>query len=257
MFEHSRDTFYVSDGISFSNLRFENDVEMYGVQTFRMIRKCTVMLENALEKGRERMCGIIVFMFFMFMLGWALLPYNILLGVICLMIPLGMSCLFARWTFQDEKKYRQQRKNRRELIDLLVNYIKSNGIIYATARDKNTTQDGIDFKSKNQEMYFRFYDYGYANISWQEMVELFKTMEKKLNGYLKIYYRDVGGYDDTITSVSTGFTPGGGTGYYANRAGGGSSRVEDRVELYFGQAAIYRQNADIEYERKRKSLKRI
>lgn len=33
MFEHSRDTFYVSDGISFSNLRFENDVEMYGAQT--------------------------------------------------------------------------------------------------------------------------------------------------------------------------------------------------------------------------------
>ena len=32
MFEHSRDTFYVSDGISFSNLRFENDVEMYGAQ---------------------------------------------------------------------------------------------------------------------------------------------------------------------------------------------------------------------------------
>ena len=33
MFEHSRDTFYVSDGISFSDLRFENDVEMYGAQT--------------------------------------------------------------------------------------------------------------------------------------------------------------------------------------------------------------------------------
>ncbi len=33
VFEHSRDTFYVSDGISFSNLRFENDVEMYGAQT--------------------------------------------------------------------------------------------------------------------------------------------------------------------------------------------------------------------------------
>ena len=35
MFEHSRDTFYVSDGISFSNLRFENDVEMYGAQTIQ------------------------------------------------------------------------------------------------------------------------------------------------------------------------------------------------------------------------------
>ena len=32
MFEHNRGTFYVSDGISFSNLRFENDVEMYGAQ---------------------------------------------------------------------------------------------------------------------------------------------------------------------------------------------------------------------------------
>lgn len=35
MFEHNRDTFYVSDGISFSNLRFENDVEMYGAQAVR------------------------------------------------------------------------------------------------------------------------------------------------------------------------------------------------------------------------------
>lgn len=34
MFEHSRDTFYVSDGISFSDLRFENDVEMYGAQIY-------------------------------------------------------------------------------------------------------------------------------------------------------------------------------------------------------------------------------
>ena len=40
MFEHSRDTFYVSDGISFSNLRFENDVEMYGAQTeIQQLRK--------------------------------------------------------------------------------------------------------------------------------------------------------------------------------------------------------------------------
>ena len=33
VFERSIDTFYVSDGISFSDLRFENDVEMYGAQT--------------------------------------------------------------------------------------------------------------------------------------------------------------------------------------------------------------------------------
>lgn len=39
MFEHSRDTFYVSDGILFSNLRFENDVEMYGAQALVKLMK--------------------------------------------------------------------------------------------------------------------------------------------------------------------------------------------------------------------------
>ena len=49
MFEHSRDTFYVSDGISFSNLRFENDVEMYGAQAKNLcfIRHC--WFENDVE----------------------------------------------------------------------------------------------------------------------------------------------------------------------------------------------------------------
>ena len=49
MFEHSRDTFYVSDGISFSDLRFENDVEMYGAQTFREVTKPTSQFENDVE----------------------------------------------------------------------------------------------------------------------------------------------------------------------------------------------------------------
>ena len=49
MFEHSRDTFYVSDGISFSNLRFENDVEMYGAQTKFMKSHKKVLFENDVE----------------------------------------------------------------------------------------------------------------------------------------------------------------------------------------------------------------
>ena len=49
MFEHSRDTFYVSDGISFSDLRFENDVEMYGAQTADYIRTYLVLFENDVE----------------------------------------------------------------------------------------------------------------------------------------------------------------------------------------------------------------
>ena len=49
MFEHSRDTFYVSDGISFSNLRFENDVEMYGAQTGVLGRPRRLWFENDVE----------------------------------------------------------------------------------------------------------------------------------------------------------------------------------------------------------------
>ena len=49
MFEHSRDTFYVSDGISFSNLRFENDVEMYGAQACTSASKPIWWFENDVE----------------------------------------------------------------------------------------------------------------------------------------------------------------------------------------------------------------
>ena len=49
MFEHSRDTFYVSDGISFSNLRFENDVEMYGAQTTSYFVAMQSLFENDVE----------------------------------------------------------------------------------------------------------------------------------------------------------------------------------------------------------------
>ena len=49
MFEHSRDTFYVSDGISFSNLRFENDVEMYGAQAVDINLEWRKGFENDVE----------------------------------------------------------------------------------------------------------------------------------------------------------------------------------------------------------------
>ena len=49
MFEHSRDTFYVSDGISFSNLRFENDVEMYGAQARAVDKMRVEKFENDVE----------------------------------------------------------------------------------------------------------------------------------------------------------------------------------------------------------------
>ena len=41
--------FYVNDGISFLNLRFENDVEMYGTQTTVNGTPLFIMFENDVE----------------------------------------------------------------------------------------------------------------------------------------------------------------------------------------------------------------
>ena len=58
MFEHSRDTFYVSDGISFSDLRFENDVEMYGAQTRKLETGLGGWFENDVEMYGAQTCGV-------------------------------------------------------------------------------------------------------------------------------------------------------------------------------------------------------
>ena len=61
MFEHSRDTFYVSDGISFSNLRFENDVEMYGAQTFGGFFCRVSVFENDVEMYGAQTIAFLLF----------------------------------------------------------------------------------------------------------------------------------------------------------------------------------------------------
>ena len=39
-------TFYADDGISFLNLRFENDVKMYGTQAYTILSCGTFVFEN-------------------------------------------------------------------------------------------------------------------------------------------------------------------------------------------------------------------
>lgn len=42
-------TFYAGDGISFLNLRFENDVKMYGTETKLWERKPLIWFENDIK----------------------------------------------------------------------------------------------------------------------------------------------------------------------------------------------------------------
>ena len=59
VFERSIDTFYVSDGISFSDLRFENDVEMYGAQTILLAKQRPLLFENDVEMYGAQTINII------------------------------------------------------------------------------------------------------------------------------------------------------------------------------------------------------
>ena len=55
-------TFYAGDGISFLNLRFENDVKMYGTQTKRKVKRWLLWFENDVkmygtQTRRSTVCG--------------------------------------------------------------------------------------------------------------------------------------------------------------------------------------------------------
>ena len=52
-----KSTFYVNDGISFLNLRFENDVEMYGTQTQNQSESPPSLFENDVEMYGTQTCA--------------------------------------------------------------------------------------------------------------------------------------------------------------------------------------------------------
>ena len=49
-------TFYAGDGISFLNLRFENDVKMYGTQTKKPFTKESNVFENDVKMYGTQTC---------------------------------------------------------------------------------------------------------------------------------------------------------------------------------------------------------
>ena len=53
-------TFYAGDGISFLNLRFENDVKMYGTQTCFFLFSFELMFENDVKMYGTQTCKIFI-----------------------------------------------------------------------------------------------------------------------------------------------------------------------------------------------------
>lgn len=104
--------------------------------------------------------------------------------------------------------------------------------------------------------WFNFYRHGYADLGHDQILSILRTLENRLNGYLQIYYEEIGGYDPTI-SVTHGITPGGGDGYYISSKGYGTANIERAAYLYLGENARKRRQADRERAKAKSKLRRL
>ena len=101
----------------------------------------------------------------------------------------------------------------------------SNPIYYATC-----------YKSDGSSSKYSFNQYGHNGVSQSEALKMLRDLDYRLNGYLKINYTEIGGYDSSIT-VTPGAMPGGGDGYYISVGDCGTSNVPTCAFLYLGETA--------------------
>lgn len=154
------------------------------------------------------------------------------------------------WEIYEEiersKKRRRDNKQFRALYrDILkvARHEHCTCIYVDSIKDSNTT---IRFYTPQNGIIYHLSDHGFSNLDRSELYALFMMLQYRTHGYLKQNYKEVGGgYNDTITSFSTGFTSTGSTGLYANRVGGGVGRQTLSYYLYLGRAAFEQRKADI------------
>ena len=96
--------------------------------------------------------------------------------------------------------------------------------------------------------WFNFYRHGYADLGHDQILSILRTLENRLNGYLQIYYEEIGGYDPTISVTH---------GYYISSKGYGTANIERAAYLYLGENARKRRQADRERAKAKSKLRRL
>lgn len=133
------------------------------------------------------------------------------------------------------KEYVITTKNKNDLVDQICNLATKDSFIKIESTiDWRKRHGGVSiYRTNNERDYFSFISHGFDALPWKGMHDLFKALKKRLKGSIEIEYKDIGGgYSSSVASVSSGFTPGGGTGYYVDCSDGGSCRVPVRITLY-------------------------
>lgn len=166
---------------------------------------------------------------------------------------LALAVFFWLWTImfiytikKDMIPEQKRKENRRALIDELCEFARSdNYICIAINFDRMPTEgySGLYYSLGHGGTWFNFYRHGYADLGRDQILSILRTLENRLNGYLKIHYEEISGYDPTI-SVTHGTTPGGGDGYYISSKGYGTSSIERAAYLYLGENARKHRQTD-------------
>ena len=184
----------------------------------------------------------------------SIIPY-VLGGIGCWILLIG----YIYFLYRLIKPDRDKTKNRKKLLDELCEFACSDNYICISIKfDRMPTEgySGLYYSLGHGGAWFNFYRHGYADLGRDQILSILRTLESKLNGYLKIHYEEIGGYDPTI-SVTHGTTPGGGDGYYISSKGYGTANIERAAYLYLGENARKQRQADRDRAVKRNSLKRI
>lgn len=147
----------------------------------------------------------------------------------------------------ERSKYEKNNRKRFEsLYHELLNIAKKEHCTCIYVDNIKDSNDTIRLSTAQGGIIYRLSDHGYNDIDVKTLRSLFLILEQYTKGYLSYKYKEVGGgYNSTIISYSTGFTPTGSTGLYANRIGGGSGEKITAYYLYLGKTAKEQRKLDI------------
>lgn len=154
----------------------------------------------------------------------------------------------------------ERKKNNEALMNDLYNFAMSDDYIWVGLQFNgiSTLYNGLWFKSASREPCdcFNFAGHGYECVDERKMLEILQNLENRTGGYLKIYKKEIGGYDPSIT-VTRGTMPGGSDGYYVSAGGYDTSIINESAYVILGDEAERYRQADRDRAKAKSKLRKL
>jgi len=150
---------------------------------------------------------------------------------------LFLAILFAYTLVKDIIPQKKEAERSMSLTDSFCNYAGSGG--YSCIRvdfSRNMVYSAVCYNPDGSSSIFSFNRYGYNGVSKDEAMRMLRDLDYRLDGYLVVGQKEIGGYDSSV-SVTPGIMPGGGEGYYVNIGNYDTTTIPTYACLYLGETA--------------------